>query len=328
MHNRCLALRDLRNSLEIDSGNVEVNLAITLVLCSLESIMADSNDAWYLHLVGAAGLISSYMPFEDTNSETCSSRILLPFTDLCSGKWLLRNFAYHDIMMAVALDRAPLLSSHYFLRLDESPFADSYFGLASGIMEILSQATTLNAELKTIMASDKTTTSHFISAILTQLQSLELRLTEWTCPMSPHVSLRLLAESYRSSSLVYLYRAMRRALPSPSEQTDQLSSKITLQVAKIVEHIEQMPKRSLPECTLLFPLFLAGGEATQEEHIRSIQHRMRDMIESRGFRNVHVALSVLEKLWRLRSVRKEVNSSTEVDWIDIVEQEGISLSLS
>jgi len=121
---------------------------------------------------------------------------------------------------------------------------------------------------------------------------------------------------------------MRRALPSPSEQTDQLSSKITLQVAKIVEHIEQMPKRSLPECTLLSPLFLAGGEATQEEHIRSIQHRMRDMIESRGFRNVHVALSVLEKLWRLRSVRKEVNSSTEVDWIDIVEQEGISLSLS
>lgn len=52
------------------------------------------------------------------------------------------------------------------------------------------------------------------------------------------------------------------------------------------------------------------------------------MIESRGFRNVHVALSVLEKLWRLRSVRKGVDSSTDVDWIDIVEQEGISLSLS
>lgn len=331
MHNRCSALRDLRHSLEFDPSNVEVNLAITLVLCSLESIMADSNDAWYLHLVGAAGLISSYTPIEYINSEACSSHVLLPFTDLCSGKWLLRNFAYHDIMMAVALDRAPLLSSHYFLRLDDSPLADSYFGLASGILEILSQTATLNAELKTIMTCDETTVSNSsISTILTELQSLELRLTEWTCPVSPHVSLRLLAESYRSSTLIYLYRVIRRALP-PSKLAEN-SSKATSQVTNIVVHIEQMPKRSLPECTLLFPLFLAGGEATQEEHIQSIQCRMRDMIESRGFRNVHVALSVLEKLWRLRSVRKGVDDVTgcgrEVDWIDIVQQEDISLSLS
>ena len=71
-----------------------------------------------------------------------------------------------------------------------------------------------------------------------------------------------------------------------------------------------MPKRSLPECTLLFPLFLAGGEATQEEHIQSIQCRMHDMIESRGFRNVHVALAVLEKLWQLKSVRKGLDDAT------------------
>lgn len=71
--------------------------------------MADSTDAWYLHLVGAAGLISSYMPIEYIDSEACS-HALLPFTDLCSGKWLLRNFAYYDIMRAVASDRAPLLS--------------------------------------------------------------------------------------------------------------------------------------------------------------------------------------------------------------------------
>lgn len=244
MHNRCSALRDLRHSLKFDPSNVEVNIAITLVLCSLESIMADSNDAWYLHLVGAAGLISSYTPIEYINSEACSSHVLLPFTDLCSGKWLLRNFAYHDIMMAVTLDRAPLLSSHYFLRLDDSPFADSYFGLASRILEILSQIAMLNAELKAILSGETTTSHSSVSAILTQLQPLELRLTEWKCPMSPHVSLKLLAESYRSSTLIYLYRVILRALP-PSKIAHN-SSKAACQVANIVEHIGKMPNAACP----------------------------------------------------------------------------------
>lgn len=176
------------------------------------------------------------------------------------------------------------------------------------------------------MDPDETTSHSPVTAIFTQLQSLELHLTEWTCPISPHVSLKLLAESYRSSTLIYLYRVIRRALP-PNETAGN-ASKCASQVTNIVEHIEQMPKRSLPEFTLLFPLFLAGGEVAQEEHIQSIQCRMRDMIESRGFQNVHVALSVLERLWRLKSVRNIMNSSTEVDWIDIVEQESTSLSLS
>ncbi|KAJ6080315.1 hypothetical protein N7467_010068 [Penicillium canescens] len=45
MHNRLAALRDLRLSLQSSPANVETNLAITLVLCSMESIMAD-NDKW------------------------------------------------------------------------------------------------------------------------------------------------------------------------------------------------------------------------------------------------------------------------------------------
>jgi hypothetical protein len=96
-----------------------------------------------------------------------------------------------------------------------------------------------------------------------------------------------------------------------------------------VDNINEMPTRSLPECTLLFPLFLAGGEASQEVHIKSIRLKMLDMIESRGFRNVEVALSVLEKLWRL-NLERQVPHATKrtVDWRDIVQQEGLFLSLS
>ncbi|KAI9039059.1 uncharacterized protein KD926_010044 [Aspergillus affinis] len=41
MQNRCAALRDLRNALESNLANVETNLAMSLILFSLESIMAD-----------------------------------------------------------------------------------------------------------------------------------------------------------------------------------------------------------------------------------------------------------------------------------------------
>lgn len=340
MQNRCAALRDLRNALGSDSTDMESNLAMSLVLCSLESIMSDNGDAWFLHLNGAAGVIASKLGTEQPSDghSTTLDVMLREFEDGHSGRWLLRNFAYRDIVMSVARDQPPLLSSHQFLQLDEPWLPDSHFGLASNILEILYHTTALNEEVKGILHSQSSLpnnaeldldvrTGAFAQSpeILTRFLSLEARLTRWVCPPSTDLSLRLLAESYRSSALIHLYRSMRRAFPV---WQDELSSKALSQVAVIVGCIEQMPTRSLPECTLLFPLFLAGGEATDELHIKCIRNRMLDMIDSRGFRNVAVALSVLEKLWRLRIARKTALASVRVDWLDIVQQEGIHLSLS
>ncbi|CAG7991928.1 unnamed protein product [Penicillium salamii] len=337
MQNRLTAMRDLRLSLESSPENAESNLAITLVLCSMESIMADNDKAWYLHLMGAAGIISSRVCIESGFDGTSSSKLLQSFDDAHTGRWLLRNFAYHDILMAVALDREPLLPSHYFVQLDEGPLADSYFGLASEILTILYSITALNKKVKSLNAdllhSDTSSniTSHktrssSMSEIASTFSSLELRLREWVCPPSNDESLILFTESYRSSALLYLYRVVRRGLPGLEEG---LSPKTAHEVATVVANINKMPTRSLPECTLLFPLFLAGGEASEESHIKSIRHKMLDMIESRGFRNVEVALSVLEKLWRLNLERKATRATKgPVDWLDIVLQDGVLLSLS
>ncbi|KAJ5140970.1 hypothetical protein N7448_004378 [Penicillium atrosanguineum] len=338
MQNRCAALRDLRVALDSDPTNVETNLAISLVLCSLESIMADNGDAWFLHLNGAAGVIASKLCTVETSGGQGAACLSQKFEDEHSGRWLLRNFAYRDIVMSVARDKAPLLSSHHFLGPDEPRLPDSHFGLASEILEILYHTTVLNEQIKASLHSPSTLPDS--AAVhpnippgifaqspenMTRFLSLEARLVRWTCPPSADLSLRLLGETYRYSALIHLYRVMRRAFPG---RQDEFSSKAGFQVASIVGYVEQMPTRSLPECTLLFPLFLAGGEATDESHIKCIRNRMIDMIESRGFRNVEVALSVLEKLWRLRIARKTAGASLRVDWLNIVQQEGISLSLS
>lgn len=296
--------------------------------------MADNGHAWYLHLVGAADIIASKLNTMESSGqpEHTAQHMLQRFEDAYAGRWLLRNFAYRDIVMSVARDRAPLLSSYHFLRLDEPRLPDSHFGLASEILEILSFISTLKASLSApaeegeswFGGSEDAQRSIQAPELMAKFASLESRLLDWTCPSSPDMSLRLLAESYRSSALIHLYRVMRRAYPDRQKEP---LAKITDQVAAIVSDVEKIPSRSLPECTLLFPLFLAGGEATQESHIESIRTRMLDMIQSRGFRNVEVALSVLEKLWRLRIVRKSADT-VRIDWLDIVQQDGIHLSLS
>ncbi|KAH8423032.1 fungal specific transcription factor domain-containing protein [Aspergillus melleus] len=337
MQNRCAALSDLRNALETNPANVETNLAMSLILCSLESIMADNGDAWYLHLVGASGVISYSIDIMSIGDDEYPSRVLQSFEDDHAARWLLRNFAYRDVVMAVARDQAPLLSSHHFLTLDDPLRPDVYFGLASEILEIVSHTAVLNDKLKTminmiqpgletdsIIESNNGDSLLSLSDIAVKLVALEMRLKQWTCPPSEDMALRLLAESYRSSALIFLYRVMRRGNLG---NEDELSSKAAAQVASTVDSIERMPIRSLAECTLLFPLFLAGGEATEESHIKTIRTRMLDMIDSRSFRNVEVALSVLEKLWRLRMARKST-TSVRVDWLDIIRREGINLSLS
>ncbi|KAJ5266827.1 hypothetical protein N7478_009635 [Penicillium angulare] len=338
MQNRGTALRDLRNALGSNAANVETTLAMSLILCSLESIMGDNGDAWYLHLIGASKVLLSNTDRTSIYGDDYSTKVLEPFNDVYAARWLLRNFAYRDIVAAVARDQAPVMSSHHFLILDDPLQPDSYFGLASEILEVVSHTAVLNHRLKTDINSipNKESSSGAVVQtidgqdslssleILEALMTLETRLEQWTCPPSEDMPLKLLAESYRSSALIYIYRVMRTVC---EEREIEFSSKVATQVAATVDIIERMPNRSFAECTLLFPIFLAGGEATEESHIKSIRTRMLDMIDSRGFRNVEVALSVLEKLWRLRIARKSTGS-TKVDWLDITRRDNISLSLS
>lgn len=55
---------------------------------------------------------------------------------------------------------------------------------------------------------------------------------------------------------------------------------------------------------------------------------MLDIIESRGFKNVEVAPSVLEKLWSLQIARRTTMESVQVGWLDIVRRNGIELSFT
>jgi transcriptional activator protein UGA3 len=79
----------------------------------------------------------------------------------------------------------------------------------------------------------------------------------------------------------------------------------------------------MPESPLLFPLFIAGGEALQPAQMETVRNRLKHTLGQRRFLNIATALEVLEELWRRRG-REE----PELDWADIHDRSGKQLLLT
>lgn len=336
----------------------------------MESILGDTSK-WYNHLVGASQIIRATSGTM-YNDEELSAEQLGSFFNTFEGQWLKRNFAYHDVLHTVTMNTRPLISGYYWQSEDES-VADSYFGLASRIIYLISEISVLNADMAEAAAlfateaskspspsSSTTATSPTVfgddeakifedpeiqhvprkdipqpetngqsqsrSDFSSRAQQLENELQEWTPPECQDIHLKAMAETYRSAALIHLYRVLRRHLP---DLTPALDRKLATPVRSIVEAVEKMPVRCLPETTLLFPLFMAGGETNNADQIRIIRQRMLDIVNYRHFHNVEVALTVLDELWRLRAGNTTPgNGQKRVDWIDVLARRRWRLALT
>ncbi|KAF9634718.1 hypothetical protein BFW01_g5613 [Lasiodiplodia theobromae] len=371
LQSRSNALSSLAASLSSTDRDPELDLSCCLVLCSMESILGDTSK-WYNHLVGASQIIraTSGTMYEDGQ---LSADQLAQFFNTFEGRWLKRNFAYHDALHTVTMNTRPLISGYYWQSADEE-VADSYFGLASRIIYLISEISVLNADMAEATAAfakeatqspspaSSTTTgtsptvigedeakilddpeiqhvprsdiplpetngqSQVRSDFSSRAQRLESELQEWTPPDCQDIHLKAMAETYRNAALIHLYRVLRRHLP---DLTPALDRKLAAPVQGIVEAVEKMPVRCLPETTLLFPLFMAGGETNQADQIRIIRQRMVDIINYRHFHNVEVALTVLDELWRLRAGNTTPgNGQRRVDWVDVLARRRWRLALT
>jgi transcriptional activator protein UGA3 len=100
-----------------------------------------------------------------------------------------------------------------------------------------------------------------------------------------------LAQAYRNAAMIHLYRTIRRHRP---DFTSAVSKKISAQVTEIVKRILNMPARCLVESSLLFLLFMAGGEANDPYNIQIIRHRMLDII----VRDTSIIWKLFWKSWK------------------------------
>lgn len=334
------ALSGLSASIKGNSLSREMCVAVAMVMCSMSSISDATGGTWLHHLSGAAAALQGNRSQQNRLSQKRREGQGGPLSFLQSfeGKWLLRNFAYHDVLMSVSLDRRPLLTGDYWMSADDA-LADPYFAFASRILFFISEISVLKADwaeeqechfgqgsVSALSPDQAWGNTH--SVLVERSLVLGQNLRDWTCPdtVSPESPLTLLSEAYRSAALICLSRTLRKY--APEEVDEAVPEGVQHHVASICEIAENIPEGALAECTFLFPLFIAGGEADHVDHIAVVKSRLSTMNRWRKFRNVEACKEVLEEVWRRRSEGAMGKDAEKVDWLDIAQYRGWQLALT
>lgn len=286
----------------------ETALASCLLLSASEAILG-LRTGWSEHLAGARSVIMSAHRVDSRGPEA--------FRGSPEGEWLLRNFAYHDILGSVTSGRPALIPGDYLEGLGDT--VDSYLGVHSQLLVYISQISALRAPEDMLAADEQRSDGDETVDPMAALCQIEQKLRSWH-PRSSDPILEATAYAYKSAALIYLYQRMRQTTP----MTGTLDSMVSGEVQVVLENIAKIPEDAHPDGILLFPLFMAG-ETTDVQVMETIRSRLRSIDTIRGFRNVLRACEVLEEVWWTRTTATECNS---VDWKDILHSQGGGLLLT
>lgn len=326
------AIRNLMEAINTPSNEItwhETNAATCLALAT-SLISTSDGKGWHPHLQAAKHFISTATVVSNDGNDLCG---LDAFKFTSEGRWILRNFAYHDIIGSVTLRRRPLLDASYLN--DICHVVDSYLGVATSLLSYISQISFLDHDIGSAVYSSA---DHGMdSGVLFDLQCIQIEddLLNWTCPLEVGDDLASMAYAYRSAVLILLYRLMRRKLASdptadlhlvnPSAQRiDILEAKIAVEVTNTLSYVACIPIGGAPEAALLFPLFIAGGETNDELQMEIIKDRLQRNLEKRNFQNISRSLEILESLW----TQRRTAGAEPADWEQILKASGEDLVLT
>jgi hypothetical protein len=307
-------------------------------------ITTSDSQGWYAHMQGAKHFILSAQS-RGSNGELLSGIDCLKQTP--EGRWVLRNFAYHDALGCVTLRRRPLIDPSYISGIGDE--VDSYMGVGTGLLRYIAEIQILAFETH---ATNETRCGVVVQDFERKWNSLEKQLQDWECPSSNNEeSLESIAFAYRSASLILLYRLLRKQAmtqaslyPQEVAQTqaeddadaesfftaktlvELLQSKISFQVSETMRHVSAVPVWSAPEAAILFPLFVAGAYAYDEGVRDVIRTRLAKNLARRKFQNITRAMNVLQNMWD-RTADPDKGHEF-MDWDDVLAEMGWELVLT
>lgn len=278
----------------------ETTVASALVTSTAEAIGGDTS-RWLLHLQGAGHLINHLGPSK-----------LLQTTD---GTFLLRYFAYHDIMASLSTRRRTMVDGVYWVQDVNAAVrsGDSFVGLGHHIIRHLADACNFVVDTEDITPSTcpdrrarETLRAEDMAAAL-RAQDLHIEVD----PAESHTAaLTHHAEAFRFGALFYIYRHLLRFSDAGAVY------KLRMQdcVGRILHHAAQVPSNLCLEIGLLFPLFMAGiGAGGDEEAMGYVRDRLVGIEAWTKFRHVARARELLEMLWDSGRTDWEIMLQ-ELDW--------------
>ncbi|KAK1569629.1 fungal-specific transcription factor domain-containing protein [Colletotrichum navitas] len=302
--------------------------AATCLAFVVGEVSRGDNHGWSAHLHGAKLLIESAVV------NTSKGRVLRGpdvFKNSSEGQWILRNFAYHDIIGSVTLRRRPLLDCGYLDGITD--VVDTYLGVATDLLRHVATLSILDEETKLGPEFAAEDISKRKALFYVTCSKVEQDLQHWQCRHDAAPELAAMAYAFRGAVLIILYRLIRDRLTSEGDGKggrftapgwNTLPAKIRTQVSNILRHVSDISIGSHTESAILFPLFLAGSEATEDGHMDAVRVRLQMTLQKRQFQNIARALTILEDLWQ----RRQVAGTGQVDWTDILDETGEHLLLT
>jgi transcriptional activator protein UGA3 len=143
---RCKALSSLSrsvNTMSNEIGHHEANAAacLTFVICD---VGVDAGEAWINHLSAAQHIITTARAISSTGKVLEGPDA---FKTSSEGEWILRNFAYHDIIGCMTTRKRPLLGAAYLN--DIADVVDSYVGVATDLLILAAEIGRIEDETET-----------------------------------------------------------------------------------------------------------------------------------------------------------------------------------
>ena len=277
----------------------ETTVACALVISTAEVIGGDTSH-WLLHLQGAGHLVNHL-----------GTTRLLRTTD---GAFLLRYFAYHDIMASLSTGRRTLINGVYWFQDVNAAVdcADSFMGVAHHIFRHLTQICAFvadTADLDPSSCRDRRSRDALQAEDMAHaLRSQDLHLNLDTSD-SHIAALVHHAEAFRFAALFYLYRHLLRFCDGAVYRLRADDC-----VRQILSHVSQVPSHLFCEIGLLFPLFMAGiGCGGDVGATRYIQNRLACIETWTRFKHVARLRELLGLLWQRGRTDWEV-VLRELEW--------------
>ncbi|OBT69992.1 hypothetical protein VE03_00640 [Pseudogymnoascus sp. 23342-1-I1] len=296
------AARGLSEAIRLNSVS-ESSVACALI-CSTAEVVSGDTKRWLVHLKGAGHLLNELGGPENLRRTS-------------DGRFLMRNFAYHDIMAAFSTGGRPIFRGLYWL--DSSSFVspDCLMGFAHGILGHMSDMCYFMADIRDqgpLAPDGAASVIHEGERIAQALRSQPLDICT-TLNGTEHESLVYHAETYRFSALLHLYRFLSRFTADDTAYSMQMTECTQI----IMRHIYQVPSNLSCEVGFVFPLFMVGVACADDDaSVTYIRSRLNNIERWTKFQHVARIRELLEMLW----------ASGHTDWEGLLRTLGWQISLA
>ncbi|SCU81501.1 LAME_0B07382g1_1 [Lachancea meyersii CBS 8951] len=307
-------------------------LANLLVLCGAEICQGDV-ERWRVLLRCGARMIKDQAPNSDIGELLADSEKPGSQLDAKVTRWLLSNFAYHDILGS---DKSHFPMEQYSRILEDPAVTCNYtvdplYGVNRPIFQILGQVKNLARKVKQVLAigghNCESIADGPLHKIIAAAQRLQVSLYSiqpsendlaWYQNLADNgEDARPLAKTlfsvFRTTALLHLKTAVLRQ--------NKESYEIQYLVWELSSDLDKVLGTRL-EGGLCFPLFICGVNSFNGSQRQSVELKFANFLQRYKFRNVERAFTVVRQLWH-NSDRGRIQ-----DWYDIVDEIGWDLNFA